>query len=89
MSRHRDRESAHGLLPLMEARPWKDGSAVTYRYHPLGGKPMNLGTDRHAAIEQVLQLTRRAADSGTLAEMWRHHAAARYHRPALPALPAP
>lgn len=71
MSRHRDRESAQGLLPLMEARPWKDGQTITYRYHPLGGKPANLGTDRQAAIEQVLQLTRRAADSGTLAEMWR------------------
>lgn len=55
----------------MEARPWKDGRTVTYRYHPLGGKPVNLGTDRAQAIEQVLQLTRRAADSGTLAEMWR------------------
>lgn len=71
MSRPRDRASAQGLLPLMEARPWKDGETVTYRYHPLGGKPVNLGTDREKAIEQVLQLTRRAADSGTLAEMWR------------------
>lgn len=71
MSRPRDRASAQGLLPLMEARPWKDGVTVTYRYHPLGGKPVSLGTDRAAAIEKVLQLTRRAADSGSLAEMWR------------------
>lgn len=71
MSRRRDRASAQGLLPLMEARVWKDGVTITYRYHPLGGKPINLGTDRVAAIEQVLQLTRRAPDSGTLAEMWR------------------
>ena len=71
MSRHRDRASAQGLLPLMEARPWRDGVTVTYRYHPLGGKPVNLGTDKAAALEKVLQLTRRAADSGTLAEMWR------------------
>lgn len=71
MSRRRDRASTHGLLPLMEARPWKDGKTITYRYHPLGGKPISLGTDRQAAIEQVLQLTRRAADSGTVTELWR------------------
>lgn len=71
MSRRRERESAKGLLPLMEARPWRDGKTVTYRYHPLDGKPVNLGTDRDAAILQVLQLARRAPDSGTLAEMWR------------------
>jgi hypothetical protein len=55
----------------MEARPWKDGKTVTYRYHPIGGKPVNLGTDKQAAIEQVLRLNRAAPDSGTLAEMWR------------------
>jgi len=71
MSRRRDRASAQGLLPLMEARPWKDGKTVTYRYHPLGGKPINLGTDQAAAIERVLQISRRAPDSGTLSEMWR------------------
>lgn len=71
MSRRRDRASAEGLLPLMEARPWKDGKTVAYRYHPLGGKPVNLGTDRDAAILAVLQISRRAPDSGTLREMWR------------------
>ncbi|MEY5099603.1 MAG: hypothetical protein RJA36_2322 [Pseudomonadota bacterium] len=71
MSRRRDRASAEGLLPLMEARPWRDGVTVTYRYHPLGGKPINLGTDRDAAILAVLQLNRRAPDSGTFREMWR------------------
>lgn len=71
MSRRRDRASAEGLLPLMEARPWKDGKTFTYRYHPLGGKPINLGTDKDAAIERVLELSRRARDSGSLAEMWR------------------
>jgi hypothetical protein len=71
MSRRRDRATAQGLLPLMEARPWRDGVTVTYRYHPLGGKPLNLGTDRDAAILAVLQMTRRATDSGTLAETWR------------------
>ena len=71
MSRRRDRTSAQGLLPLMEARPWKDGETVTYRYHQLGGKPLNLGTDLAAAIERVLQLNRKAPDSGTLRETWR------------------
>lgn len=49
MPRTRDRHSAEGLLPRMEARPWADGKTVTYRYHPIGGKPMNLGTDKIAA----------------------------------------
>jgi integrase len=71
MSRRRERTSAQGLLPLMEARPWKDGKTVTYRYHPIGGKPVNLGTDREAAILEVLRLNRAAPDSGTLGEMWR------------------
>lgn len=70
MSRHRERESGQGLLPLMEARPWKDDKTVTYRYHPIGGKPVNLGTDRDAAIDEVLRLNRAAPESGTLAELW-------------------
>lgn len=53
MGRRRERASGFGLLPRMEARPRKDGK-VTYRYHPIGGKPINLGTDRDEAIRQVL-----------------------------------
>lgn len=71
MSRRRDRASAEGLLPGMEARPWKDGRTVSYRYHPPGGKPTAWSTDREAVMRQVLDLQRRAPDSGTLAEMWR------------------
>lgn len=70
MSRPRDRKSATGLLPLMEARPRKDGK-VTYRYHPLGGKPINLGTDRADAIRKVLDLNGRSTDAGTVGELWR------------------
>lgn len=44
MRRRRERASGFGLLPRMEARPRKDGK-VTYRYPPVGGKPVNLGTD--------------------------------------------
>ena len=47
MPRPRDRQTATGLLPRMEARPRKDGKTVSYRYHPLNpdgtrGKPINL-----------------------------------------------
>lgn len=71
MSRPRDRRSAHGLLPLMEARPWADGVTVTYRYHPIGGKPINLGTDKAKALQRVLDLNGEANDHGTVAELWR------------------
>lgn len=67
----RNRETAKGLLPRMEARLWKDGKTVTYRYHPIGAKPMNLGTDRHKAIQKVLDLNRTGSDKGTVAELWR------------------
>jgi integrase len=70
MIRPRDRLSAHGLLPRMEARPRKDGK-VTYRFHPIDGKPLNLGTDRDAAIRQVLDLNSRAPDAGTIGNLWR------------------
>ena len=71
MPRPKDRASAHGLLPLMEARPWRDGKTTTYRYHPIGGKPVNLGTDRDAAIRTVLDLNAKAKDQGTVGQLWR------------------
>ena len=73
MSRRRDRLSNNGLLPLMEARKWKSGEKITYRYHPLGGKPIRLGTDREAAIRKVLDLNGVSIDSdvGTVNQMWR------------------
>lgn len=71
MSRPRDRQSGMGLLPRMEARPRKDG-LTTYRYHPVGGKPINLGTDRTAAIRMALDMNKgRATDDGTFRQMWR------------------
>jgi integrase len=66
----RNRESAKGLLPLMEARPWADGKTVTYRYHPIGAKPIPLGTDRLAAIRKVLDLLGNNKDQGTLKWIW-------------------
>lgn len=70
MPRTRDRHSAEGLLPRMEARPWADGKTVTYRYHPIGGKPMNLGTDKTAALRKVLDLNGQRDTYGTLAWVW-------------------
>lgn len=70
MPRPRDRASAHGLLPLMEARPWKDGKTVSYRYHPIGGKPIPLGTDKGAAIRKVLDFNGQRKEQGTLAWVW-------------------
>lgn len=54
----------------MEARPWKDGKTTTYRYHPIGGKPINLGTDRTEAIRKVLDLNGRTDTYGTVQWVW-------------------
>jgi site-specific recombinase XerD len=70
--RSRDRESAKGLLPRMEARPRKDG-LTTYRYHPVGLKPQNLGTDRLKAIQRVLDMLGIADDRGTIARLWEQY----------------
>ena len=70
MNRPKDRASSAGLLPRMEARPRKDG-LVTYRYHPAGGRPITLGTDRAAALRTVLDLNARAKDQGTIGQLWR------------------
>ncbi len=75
MNRQRDRQSAEGLLPRMEARPRKDG-LTTYRFHPLNpdgsrGKPVTLGTDKAAALRAVLDLNARASDQGTWGQLWR------------------
>lgn len=69
MNRPRDRLSARGLLPRMEARPRKDG-LVTYRYHPMGGKPLSLGTDRNAAMRRVLDLLGEGNDIGSIERLW-------------------
>ena len=73
MGRKRDRASAQGLLPRMEARPWSDGKTITYRYHPVGKKPINLGTDKVEAIRKVLDLngeTPGAGSKGTMKWVW-------------------
>lgn len=67
--RPRDRESAKGLLPRMEARQRKDG-LITYRYSVVGGKWINLGTDRMLALRRVLDMLGIADDRGTIAGLW-------------------
>lgn len=68
MGRKRERESAAGLLPRMEAIPGK--RATLYRYHPVGAKPINLGHDRLQAIQRVLDLLGQAPDTGKLRWVW-------------------
>lgn len=72
MTRPRDRTSATGLLPRMEARPRKDG-LTTYRYRPVGKKPINLGTDQATAIRRVLELNNEAPNQGTVMNMWQSY----------------
>jgi integrase len=55
----------------MEARPWADGKTITYRYHPKGKKPINLGTDRIAACRRVLDMLGENSDRDTIEELWR------------------
>lgn len=55
----------------MEARPWSDGKTVSYRYHPIAGKPVALGTDKRAAIQKVLDMNGSGQDTGTIDELWR------------------
>lgn len=68
----------NGLLPRMEARVWKDGRTVTYRYHPRGRPPVNLGTDREAAMEAAAKIagiphTLDPLDPKALHETWARH----------------
>lgn len=78
MNRPRDRVSAKGLLPRMEARPWRDGKTITYRYHPVGGKPIQLGTDRTDAIRKVLDLIGAHTDAGTITRLWEQYRGSAY-----------
>ena len=73
MTRTRERESGLGLLPRMEARVGK--RSTTYRYHPVGGKPINLGHDRRSAMQAVMDMNRENSDRGTFNELWRLYSA--------------
>jgi len=67
VNRPRDRVSTAGLLPRMEARVGK--KATTFRYHPVGGRPINLGKDKQLAIRRVLDLNNEGVN--TVNELWR------------------
>lgn len=60
-----------GLLPRMEARKTKRG--FTYRYHPVGGKPVNLGSDKTEAVRKVLNLTGQGDNLGTIERLWEQY----------------
>jgi integrase len=57
-----------GLLPRMEPRKTKTG--FTYRYHPVGGKPINLGSDKTEAVRKVLDMLGQGDDIGTISRLW-------------------
>lgn len=67
--RQRDRHSGLGLLPRMQARPRADG-LTTYRYKPINGPWVNLGTDKEAAIRRALDLNNESPDRGTINHLW-------------------
>lgn len=71
MTRMRERESQIGLLPRMEARTRKDG--YTFRYHPVGGKPIGLGRDKVAALRKVLDMLGQHDEFGTLQWVWERY----------------
>jgi len=60
-----------GLLPRMEARKTKKG--FTYRYHPVGSKPVNLGSDKAEALRKVLNLTGQGDNLGTISRLWEQY----------------
>jgi len=71
MGRPRSKATAAlGLLPRMEAPLWTDGKTVTYRYRPMTGKPINLGTDKVTALRKVLELMGTREGMGTVAWVW-------------------
>ena len=67
--RQRDRHSGLGLLPRMQARPRADG-LTTYRFKPINGPWINLGTDKEAAIRRALDLNNESPDRGTINHLW-------------------
>lgn len=69
-----------GLLPRMEARPWADGKTITYRYRPVGQKPINLGTNYEAALRKVLDLNGQAPHHGSLKWVWEQWQTSRRHQ---------
>lgn len=68
--RKREKSYTFGLLPRMEARLWKDGKTVSYRYMSPDGKAIQLGTDRQQAILKVAQMNMKIDTHGSLNNLW-------------------
>ena len=70
----RSRQSAHGLLPRMDARRWSNGKTITYRWSPsVGAAWINLGQDRLAAIAYVAKQMHLSSTEGTLSTLWQRY----------------
>ena len=72
MGRKRKQAAGFDLLPRMEARPRRDGK-ITYRYHPVGGKPISLGTNRGEAIRRVLEMSNSFEGCRTVRQLWEQY----------------
>lgn len=59
-----------GLLPRMQARVWKNGLKISYRYIPKKGAPIPLGTNLNEAIKRVLEITQSHSNTGKLSTLW-------------------
>ena len=70
MGRPRTGQAGKGLLDRMQARVWADGNTISFRYLPVGGRPINLGNDRMVAIRKVLDLLGNRDNHGTLEWVW-------------------
>ena len=70
MGRPRTTAAGKGLLDRMQARVWSNKKTVSYRYLPVGGKPIPLGNERVSAIRKVLDLLGNSKGQGTLKWVW-------------------
>lgn len=55
----------------MKARSWRNGCTISDRFHAVKAKPVNLGTDREAAIRKVLDMNGNSYDLGSFNQLWR------------------
>lgn len=68
--RKREKWYTSGLLPRMEARLWKDGKTVSYRFMQADGTAIQLGTDKEQAILKVAQMGGSVSMPGTVKDLW-------------------
>lgn len=68
--RKREKWYTQGLLPRMEARLWKDGKTVSYRFIEIDGKAIPLGTDKQKAILKVAKMGTNLDAYGSVNNLW-------------------